>query len=299
MTVNKSVKSEGCSSCSCVKECLSDVLLQGSFIRIDGVNFTATMTATGVGETECDAQEQSYKNVIKTLEDFITNYTPKIVEVTYELTYSITCDGKSTCCQPKICNNYDLIFKFYTKNEVAGITLPDVTINGHTYSVTLNDIVFDAAVDTSTTEVISNHIGAVKYNSTAIDARSSSTISFKRKHAIFDKEYGTYLAEIVDTTTQNVVKRGEVDISQTTINTTGTSIIDIDNIKKIKDEGAVWFTHSVKFRSKNTHFTCNTIVYESYTLELNAGIFNSIVLTDNDLAEYTFISSIKNPDVFI
>ena len=248
MTGNKSVKTEGCSSCSCAKECLSEALLQGSFIRDDGVIFTATMTATGVGETACDAQEQSYKNIIKTLEDFITNYTPKIVEVTYELTYSITCDGKSTCCQPKICKKYFLNFKLYTKNVVATVTKPDIVAGGSSFMVAFKEIVYPCEShgdpfclwgDAVTTVTAINKSAEVDVNTTG-----STSFTFNSKNGIGSGIVADLEAEIVEKNTGKLV-RGYIDLSQATINTKGSYEIDTVELKKNSHDAAAWYNGPV------------------------------------------------------
>ena len=115
------VESGGCNcsnSHSC-KECISKATLKGTFKRDDGVKFTASMTANGTADTACDAKVLSYTRIIKTLEKFIKDYTPKIVEGIYEITYSITCDGKPTCCK-SLCN--DSVLEFITYSVATGAT---------------------------------------------------------------------------------------------------------------------------------------------------------------------------------
>jgi hypothetical protein len=123
------VESGGCKSCShSGKECISKATLKGTFKRDDGVKFTASMTANGKADTACDAKALSYTNIIKTLEKFIKDYTPKIVEGIYEITYSITCDGKPTCCK-SLCNDYVLEFTTYSKPQAGALTESDVAFN--------------------------------------------------------------------------------------------------------------------------------------------------------------------------
>jgi hypothetical protein len=89
---------KNCSSCEQAKSstlisCKSH--LEGTFERVDGIVFTATMTATGSGSNCKNAKLDSEKNINNTLEHFLNSYTPKIINKTYSI--NTECDK---CVKP-------------------------------------------------------------------------------------------------------------------------------------------------------------------------------------------------------
>ena len=74
----------------------SRATLAGVFTRIDGVVFTATMTATGSGETCESAKADCEVNINATLQNFLASYTPKIVSYTDKISY-VTNSGSNLC----------------------------------------------------------------------------------------------------------------------------------------------------------------------------------------------------------
>jgi hypothetical protein len=71
-------------------------VLDGTFTDVNGVIFSASMTATGSGSDCKSAEKNSEKNIQETLENFLKEYKPKIVNETHNVTTS--CDG---CENPK------------------------------------------------------------------------------------------------------------------------------------------------------------------------------------------------------
>lgn len=77
--------------CVCNKQISCTSILEGEFTTIDGTKFTATMSATGSGDTCESAKENSTININKTLQYFIKTYKPKIIDEIHTITTS--CDG--------------------------------------------------------------------------------------------------------------------------------------------------------------------------------------------------------------
>jgi CubicO group peptidase (beta-lactamase class C family) len=97
-----------CNSNTCCTGFTSRATLAGTFTRNDGIVFTATMTATGTGNTCDSARADCEVNINNTLQNFLSSYTPKIVSYTYDVNYVTTCDTH-LCPSPKqksIVQNY-------------------------------------------------------------------------------------------------------------------------------------------------------------------------------------------------
>jgi hypothetical protein len=85
--------------------------LEGSFSRNDGVVFTASMSATGQGIDCNTAKENAEQNLQKTLENFLTTYTPTIVDYTFTINTSCdnTCNVVKYVLQIKKTGTYDYV----------------------------------------------------------------------------------------------------------------------------------------------------------------------------------------------
>jgi hypothetical protein len=77
--------------CAFNKQISCESILEGEFTTINGTKFTATMSATGSGNTCESAKENSIININKTLDNFLNTYKPKIIKETHKIT--TTCDS--------------------------------------------------------------------------------------------------------------------------------------------------------------------------------------------------------------
>lgn len=76
----------GCSNKSSkTSSIVSESILEGEFTTVDGVKFTASMTATGVGSTRGISKKISQNNVFETLTNFLHDCNPKIIDYKYEI----------------------------------------------------------------------------------------------------------------------------------------------------------------------------------------------------------------------
>jgi len=78
-------------NCECYKKIICKSILEGEFTTVTGTKFTATMSATGSGNTCESAKENSIININKTLNNFLDTYKPKIVNEVHKIT--TTCDS--------------------------------------------------------------------------------------------------------------------------------------------------------------------------------------------------------------
>lgn len=122
--------------CNTKTTCSSEANLSGTFTDKNGTIFTATMSATAQGKTACDAQDNAQINVEKTLENFIANYSPEIVDYTYYIDYKNKC---GELIYPKLCYNKEDKFTVEMKafRLVKGFTAttPDISVDGQSASV--------------------------------------------------------------------------------------------------------------------------------------------------------------------
>ena len=102
-----------CNSNTCCVDCQSRAILTGTFTRVDGVQFTASMSATGAGST-CDAaRANAEENINATLQQFLAEYTPQIVDYTTDINYVTHC-GTHLCPSPK---QIETVRKYLEKND--------------------------------------------------------------------------------------------------------------------------------------------------------------------------------------
>lgn len=109
-----------------LESCSSVAVLYGTFTRIDGVIFTASMSASSIGNTPCEAQDNA--QIVVTgivLENFLMEYIPEIIDYTYYIEYTNKC-GESIIGE--LCYNADDNFtvdlKLYDFIEGYTITKP-------------------------------------------------------------------------------------------------------------------------------------------------------------------------------
>jgi hypothetical protein len=86
-------------------------VLAGTFVRIDGVQFTASMSATGSGYNCSEAKENSETAIHETFNQFLETYTPKITQYTYTIETSCggNCDGNSGSLEIKLNGVYEIV----------------------------------------------------------------------------------------------------------------------------------------------------------------------------------------------
>jgi hypothetical protein len=64
---------------------ISDFFLEGEFTRMDGVKFTASMSAKGNGSDCTTSEKSAKKNIFRTLQNFLDSYSPKIIDYKYTI----------------------------------------------------------------------------------------------------------------------------------------------------------------------------------------------------------------------
>jgi hypothetical protein len=101
--MQKSNKSYSCES-----------ILTGQFVTVNGVTFTASMSASGAGSNYVSAKQRAEKNINDTLANFLSSYTPKIVKETHTIT--TTCSGSGDC-KPKLTLYYRLTISPTNSNK--------------------------------------------------------------------------------------------------------------------------------------------------------------------------------------
>ena len=65
-----------------------EAILNGTFTTIEGVQFTASMSASGSGNDCESAQNATIISILKTLQEFLNSYQPKIIKEVYTITTS-------------------------------------------------------------------------------------------------------------------------------------------------------------------------------------------------------------------
>jgi hypothetical protein len=150
----------GCSK-SESKTVSCEAIVEGTFTKKNGVQFTATMSATGAGTTCEGAKESAKKNAIKTLEHFLKE-NPRIVDYTYQITTNCgeKCDKKKYTLEAQLPGEFEYTLqagmvsykaKVYTDDTktaqflaITGAVMPDGLLGGglvqtHTTSTTIYD----------------------------------------------------------------------------------------------------------------------------------------------------------------
>jgi hypothetical protein len=218
---------------NCSQLCSSVAILYGTFTRVDGVIFTASMSASSQGPTACVAQDNAQINVEKTLQNFLDKYNPKIVDYKYYIDYTNKCGD---LINPKLCYNssdrFEVEMKAYRLVKGYTVTTPDASVDGLSASVQ-NPTYYYSDIDCTEKVGYGLHNHIVYINTSGIDVEVVNP-SYNLNN-LFTKPIKCYITNI------RTKQRIESSINMNLVQGYGGSDLDI------KD-----YTHSISYANIST-----------------------------------------------